>query len=47
MLICKDGVPNNVTTVSSIEQKVSLLAKLGYLINDKHAFFCDWRLLNS
>ena len=35
----QNGVPNNVTTVSSIEQKVSLLAKLGYLINDKTLLF--------
>jgi len=35
----QNGVPNNVITVSSIEQKVSLLAKLGYLIDDKTLLF--------
>ena len=35
----KDGVPDDVTTVSAVDQKVSLLAKLGYLINDKMLLF--------
>ena len=35
----QNGVPNNVTTVSSVDQKVSLLAKLGYLINNKTLLF--------
>ena len=35
----KDGVPDDVTTVSSIDQKVSLLAKLGYLIDSKTLVF--------
>jgi opacity protein-like surface antigen len=35
----KDGVPDDVTTVSAVDQKVSLLAKLGYLIDSKTLFF--------
>ena len=35
----KDGVPDDVTTVSSVDQKVSLLAKLGYLIDSKTLLF--------
>ena len=35
----QNGVPNNVTTVSSVDQKVSLLAKLGYLIDNKTLLF--------
>ena len=35
----KDGVPDDVTTVSSVDQKVSLLAKLGYLIDSKTLVF--------
>ena len=35
----KDGAPDDVTTVSSVDQKVSLLAKLGYLIDSKALIF--------
>ena len=35
----KEGVPDDVTTVSSVDQKVSLLAKLGYLIDSKTLLF--------
>ena len=35
----KDGVPDDVTTVSAVDQKVSLLAKLGYLIDSKALIF--------
>jgi len=35
----KDGFPDDVTTVSSVDQKVSLLAKLGYLIDSNTLVF--------
>ena len=35
----KDGVPDDVTTVSAVDQKVSLLAKLGYLLDSKTLVF--------